>query len=268
LPGNLGLFFLYGWVSLAAGMTAQNWIQFLIDWAGLPSLALLSVILIYRRWYREFPYFCLYVIGAELVGLARLFFMRAPTQVYARVYWTSDAALAVIAFLATYELFFKRLFPGFYKTRFYRVLFPAALILTTTVVAGISLTGGHFSTLALTTRIFVFLRATTLLFFVGLMVLMGRNWSKQEFAIAFGFGLDASTSLFILGIWSHSSNRNAILGRVAVFAYDIACLIWIYCFWPAPKSATKASPALSPEALLEAQKWQESLKDFMSHPKR
>jgi len=47
-------------------MTAQGWFQFLIDWVGLPSLALLAVILIYRRWYREFPFFCLYVMGRNL----------------------------------------------------------------------------------------------------------------------------------------------------------------------------------------------------------
>jgi len=96
-------------------------------------------------------------------------------------------------------------------------------------------------------------------------MLMGRNWSKQEFGIALGFGLDVSTSLFLIGIWSHTSNRSAILGRLAVFAYDIACLIWLYCFWPAPtQSGTPSVPELSTEALHKAKKWEESLKDYIS----
>jgi hypothetical protein len=250
-------------------MTTQNWFQFSLDWVGLPSLALLAVILIYRRWYREFPFFCLYVIGAEFVGIARLFFLNAPTRIYSRVYWISDTALAAFAFLATYELFFKRLFPGFYKTRFYRFLFPAAAILVTTIVAGGSLIGGHLSALGMTTRVFVFLQAAILVFFIALMIVMGRRWSKQEFAIAFGFGLDVSTSSILIGILSHTASRNEILNRLAVIAYDIACLVWLYCFWTAPKAQGSISPpTLSTEALHEAKKWEDSLKDFMSQGKR
>ena len=249
-------------------MTAQNWFQFLLDWVGLPSLALLAGVLIYRRWYREFPFFCLYVIGAECVGIARLLFLRAPTQVYSRVYWISDAALAAFAFLATYELFFKRLFPGFYKTRFYRLLFPAAAILVTVVVSYISLTGGHLSGLGVTARVFVFVQAAILVFFVLLMIVMGRQWNKQEFGVAFGLALDVSTSSIFLGMLSHSATRNESLSRIAVFAYDLACLIWLYCFWSAPKSASIPPASLSPEALHEAKKWEESLKSFVSPGKR
>lgn len=250
-------------------MTSQNWFPFVLDWVGLPSLALLAIILIYRRWYREFPYFCLYVIGAEFVGIARLFFLDAPTRIYSRVYWISDTALAALAFLAAYELFFKRLFAGFYKTRFYRRLFPATAILATAFVAGGALIGGRLSTLALATRVFVFLQAAILVFFVVLMIVMGRRWSKQEFAIAFGFALDVSTSSILIGILSHTVSRNEMLKRIAVIAYDIACLVWIYCFWPAPKgSGTISTTPLSAENLHEAKKWEDSLKDFMSQGKR
>ena len=249
-------------------MTVHDWFQILVDWVGLPSLALLAAVLIYRRWYREFPFFTLYVIGAELVGIARLLSLRFPPM-YSRVYWISDAALAALAFLATYELFFKRLFTGFYKTRFYRVLFPTVAILITVAAACTALIGGHFSALSKTTRVFVFLRLAVLAFFVVLMQIMGRRWGKQEFGIAFGFALDASTSSIFLGLLIHAANRNAIFNRIAVFAYDIACIIWIYCFWNAPKSEQEVPTAPpSPEALREARKWEEGLKDYMSSGKR
>jgi len=208
-------------------------------------------------------------VGAELIGVARLLFARSLPGMYFQFYWASDTALAAFAFLATYELFFKRLFPGFYKTRVYRLLFPGMAILITIFVVITALAGRHSTALPTATRVYEFLRATVLLFFVGLMMLMGRNWSKQEFGIAFGFGLDVSTSLFLIGIWSHTSNRSAILGRLAVFAYDIACIIWLYCFWAVPKAQTDTTPpALSTEALDEAKKWEDSLKDFMSQGKR
>jgi hypothetical protein len=247
---------------------AAHWFQVLIDWVGLPSLALLAGVLIYRRWYRQFPFFTLYVIGAELVGVARLFFLRSSLWMYSRFYWISDAALAALAFLAAYELFFKRLFPGFYKTRFYRVLFPTAAILIIVAVSCTALIGGHFSALAMTTRVFVFLRLAILAFFVVLMQIMGRQWSRQEFGIAFGFALDASTSSIFLGLLIHGASRNAILKRIAVFAYDIACILWLYCFWPAPtQTGTPSAPELSTEVLDEAKKWEGSLKDFMSQGK-
>jgi hypothetical protein len=250
-------------------MIAQHWFRFVIDWIGLPSLALLAVILVYRRWHREFPFFFCYIVGTELIGVSRLIFIRAPASVYSHVYWISDTALAGFVFLATYELFFKRLFPGFYKTVFYRLLFPAMALLITLLVALISLVNRHSSALGITARVYVFLSAAILVFFAALMIVMGRVWTKQEFGIAFGFALDVSTSSIFLGMLSPAATRNESLNRIAVFAYDIACIIWLYCFWRAPKSEPAVPTApLPPGTLREAKKWEESLKDYISSGKR
>jgi hypothetical protein len=250
-------------------MYAQNQFQFLIDWMGLPALLLLAGLLIYRKWYQAFPFFFVYVIGAESVGVIRLLFRHAPVGVYSNVYWISDTALAVFAFLAAYELFFKRLFPNFQKTRVYRYMFPATAILIVVTVALIALLGGHSSALPMTSRIYEFLRATILFFFVALMLVMGRQWDRQEFGVAFGFGLDVSTSLALIGIWTHTANRNAILSRLAVIAYDIACIVWVYCFWPPQKQRMLAplQPAAK-DTLDQAKKWEETLKDFLTPGKR
>jgi hypothetical protein len=248
-------------------MNEQHWLRFVLDWLGLPVLALLAIVLIYRRWNRVFPYFLAYVIAAEAIGLIRLAASRAP-QVYSKIYWISDTVLAAAAFLAAYELLFKRLFPAFYRVRLYRSLFPTAAILITVLMVLSAFFGGHYSILATTIHTYEFLRGAALFFFVLLMLVMGRHWGKQEFGIAFGFALDASTSLILLSTWAHASKRASLAGW-SVVAYDIACLVWLYCFWPAPKvPATTTSPALSPEALHEAKKWEDSLKDFMSQGKR
>ena len=250
-------------------MHHQNWLQFVIDWMGLPALALLAFLLAYRKWYREFPFFFIYVIAAESVGIVRLFSMRMPGSEYSRVYWISDTALTGFAFLASYELFFKRLFPAFYRTSIYRYLFPGVALLIVVSVSFLSLLSGHSSILPETTRVYELLRTAMLFFFVVLMLIMGRRWDKQEFGIAFGFALDVSTSLALIGIWMHTSNRDAMLSRLSVIAYDIACLIWLYCFWVKPK--TRAIPVFteeSREALAEAKKWEEVLKDLHSSGKR
>src|ERR1700743_2942887 len=238
--------------------------RFLIDWLGLPALALLAIILIYRRWYRYFPYFLFYVVAAEGIGLIRLAAAGYP-QFYRKIYWTSDTILAACAFLATYELFFKRFFSGFYRVRFYRLLFPAAAILVTVAAVLIALIGGHFSILATTIHIYEFLRATALFFFVILMLVMGRQWDKQEFGIASGFTLDVSISLILFSTWTHVSSQNAVIvAWWPAVAYDLACLIWLYCFWAAPKMPVVSSSAsTAAETLQQAKKWEDSLKGFI-----
>jgi hypothetical protein len=249
-------------------MNFQGWLSFLVNWLGLPALALLGFVLVYRRWHRIFPLFTFYVIAAELLGIMRLASLSAPSWLYAKIYWISDALSAALALLATYELFFKRLFRSYHEIRFYRMLFPAAAILITMGAVVDALLGGHFSILAKTIHVYIFMQAAGLFFFVALMLIMGRRWNKQEFGIAFGFALDVSASLILLGTWARNSSRSAIIAEWSVIAYDLACLIWFYCFWAAPKAQPAASPALSAEALQEAKKWEDSLKDFMSQGKR
>jgi cation transport ATPase len=253
------------------------WVNLLIDWFALPSLVLLAGVLLYRKQHKEFPLFFSYVIVTILVGVIRLAAQAAPTIVYRYTYWISDLVSVAFAFLATYELFIKRLFPGFYKVRFFRYLFPAVASVITLIVVCVALYGNHNRVLLLTARIYEFLRAATLFFFVALMTMLGRRWEKKEFGIAFGFGLDvafslasialASQSLGSIANWVHTGNRNALLlNTLPVVAYDIACIVWLYCFWTTRETST--APPISPEALAEAKKWEDSLKGFVHHGKR
>jgi hypothetical protein len=245
-----------------------EWVYLVIDWFALPSLALLACILLFRNQQKQFPLFSLYVVAAELVGLTRLAASGAPSLVYRYVYWISDIVVVLFSVLAAYELFVKRLFPAFYKVRFFRYLFPAIAILVNIGMVLLAIFGNHKRVLLLTARAGEFLRAAILIFFVSLMTLMGRRWEKREFGIAAGFVLDVSTALAEVAVWSHAPSKNAVISRIPVIAYDIACIIWISCFWRAPKSEPAVPTApLSPEALDEAKKWQESLKDYISSGK-
>ena len=247
----------------------HEWVYFVIDWFALPSLALLACILFYRKQQRQFPLFSLYVVAAELVGLTRLAASGAPSLVYRYVYWISDIVVVLFSLLAAYELFVKRLFPGFYKVRFFRYLFPTIAILVNVGMVLLAIYGNHKRLLLLTARTGEFLRAAILVFFVSLMALMGRRWEKREFGIAAGFVLDVSTALAEVAIWSHAPSKNAVLSRLSVIAYDIACIIWLYCFWAAPtQTGTPSTPELTTEALHKAKKWEESLKDYISPGKR
>ncbi|HEY2169029.1 MAG TPA: hypothetical protein VGJ30_05345 [Candidatus Angelobacter sp.] len=249
-------------------MNLSGWTWDLLGWAALPIVAILLFILLFRRLVSEFPLFFSYLIATEVVGIVRLVWFASPPQTYRYVYWISDILYTCFAFAATYELFVKRLFPGFYKIRLYRYIFLFAAFLTTLLSTVLALISGHFRLLVTTIYVYSFVRAAILVFFVGLMLIMGRRWSKLEFAIAFGLGLDVSTSLASLGIWSHTPSATVLINQVSEVAYDIACIIWLYCFWTVPKAQPVVPPGpLSVEALREARKWEDSLKDFMSQGK-
>jgi hypothetical protein len=246
-----------------------NWANILVDWFAVPSLALLACILLYRKLYREFPLFFSYVVVTEMVGLARYIASKGSPSVYSYFYWISNLVVVLFAFLASYELFVGRLFPRFYKVRFFRILFTLAVILVNVLVVFAAIYGNHKRWLLLSSRIGEFLRAAVVFFFVALMIVMGRKWEMKEFGIAFGFGLDVAMSLASVTFWTQASKRSPLVGRIPVIAYDIACIIWIYCFWRAPKSEPAVPTApLSPAALHEAKKWEESLKDYISSGKR
>jgi len=246
-----------------------NWANILVDWFAVPSLALLACILLYRKLYREFPLFFSYVVVTEMVGLARYIASKGPASIYSYFYWISNLVVVLFAFLASYELFVGRLFPRFYKVRFFRILFTLAVILVNVLVVFAAIYGNHKRWILLSSRIGEFLRAAVVFFFVALMTVMGRKWEMKEFGIAFGFGLDVAMSLASVTFWTQASKRSPLVGRIPVIAYDIACIIWIYCFWRAPESEPAVSTAsLPPEALHEAKKWEESLKDYISSGKR
>ena len=248
-------------------MNPHGWLWYLVGWAALPVDAVLIVVFLYRRLVPEFPLFFSYLLATEAVGIVRLVWFAAHTYYY--VYWISDIVYTAFALVATYELFIKRLFPGFYKVRFYRYIFLVAALFTTAFALAIALISGHAKVLVVTIQVYNFVRAAILFFFVALMLVMGRQWNKVEFGMAFGFGLDVSTSLAALGIWSHTPGWTEIINRVSEVAYDIVCLIWLYCFWTAPKTpVSPASLQLPQEALREAQKWQTVLKDFITPDKR
>ena len=246
-----------------------SWANILIDWFALPSLALLACILLYRKFYREFPLFFCYVVVTEIVGLTRFAASKGTPGFYSSVYWISNLVVVLFAFLASYELFVRRLFPRFYKVRFFRVLFTVVAILVNLLVVIAAFYANHKRLLLLSARIEEFLRAALIFFFVALMTFMGRKWEMKEFGIAFGFGLDVAISLASVAFWTQASKRSPLVSRIPVIAYDIACIIWIYCFLGAARTepAVAAAP-LPPEAILEAKKWEESLKDFMSQGKR
>jgi hypothetical protein len=231
-----------------------------IDWMSLPLLAVLAGLLLWRGVHRKFPYFLYYIVACELIGLVRLWFYSPVTFTYYYIYWTTDVLIAVFAFLTTYELFVKRLFPKFYSIAFYRYLFPTAALFMTLVAVPAALQTRNAPRLLSTIHVLDILRVSMLLFFVALMVFMGRRWSRYELGIATGLTLQAAAVLITSAVWARSPLVRNALERLPVIMFDIACLVWTVAFLK-PEQSTKIPAQLSgPDMLTEAKKWETTLK--------
>src|SRR5579864_3749716 len=239
----------------------------IVYWFSTPALAALGAVFLLRRISRWFPFFFAYVMVALLSDVSRLVVYPRSFRVYAYTYWISQIVNMVFAILAIFELFLKRLFPQFQKIGFYRYLFSLAaliVIVLATVTAFYSIPTGS---LVKVVHVLDFLRVATLFFFVSLMVFMGRRWGRYEFGIALGFGLDAATFLIAFAINTRPGLLRSLAANMPVFAYDIACLVWLITFIGSEKPGGIVPESVNPEVLQEARKWEEAAKSSLSRKK-
>jgi len=224
----------------------------------------------WRRAHRELPFFFLYVVSAPLIGVLRPFvYYTASRKVYFYVYWVSELAGAVFVTLTLYEVFLRRLFPAFQKVRFYRHLFPFAacvILLVTVIVAAKS--ADPKAAFMSASRGADLIRTAVLVFFVALMAFMGREWSRYDFGIAFGFGIQAAAVLADIAVRSGLHYKPAVLYTVEFIAYNVSCLVWLITFLKPERPHAIASGSFSPEKLEEARQWEEKLKEFLAQNKR
>jgi hypothetical protein len=247
-----------------------GWFWEIVNWLSLPILTALAGIFLWRGLNREFPLFFGFIVVSDVSTVLRFVAQFSSPRAYFYSYWITDLVIMVFNFLAIYELFVTRLFPGFFKIRFYRYLFPlmaAAIIFLGWLTALES--PDKNAAFFIEARVLDFAMAAMLAFFAGLMMLMGRVWTRYDFGIATGFGINAAVFLFASAMWVRTHYRPSSVDHLPLIAYDISCLIWLCCFWSAPKIQGPVPPQpLAPEALHEAKKWEQSLKDFMSQGKR
>jgi len=235
----------------------------LVDWFSLPALAVLAVILFWRKLPREIPLFCYYIVIAALVDTSRFLTVPRGPRPYFYVYWVSELMLTVSALLATYELSARRLFPGFYRIKVYRYLFPVvAVIIFSAALSALSINARNAVVLARIITWFDAARVTLLFFFGALMIFMGRHWGRYELGIALGLAIDAAAFVITLSIWSWPRH---IERRIPVIAYDVACAIWlIYFLRPEKPALGMSSGPISSELVQGARRTEEDVKDWLT----
>jgi hypothetical protein len=237
-----------------------------VAWISLPALLILAALLVRRGMHRIFPFFAYYIWTSALMGLIRLSMSRFGAAAYFKVFWITDALSTVFVCFATYELFVKRLFPGFHKIHFYRYLFPAVATILTTIAVAIFLYYHEAVFLYKALQAIDLVRVITLLFFVALMILMGRTWSKYEFGIAFGMSIESALVLASMAIWANSGptiRYASLRAQLPSVGYDLALLTWLIYFWRDEREMLPVEP-VSPEVLEQARGMKHSVKGWLA----
>lgn len=225
---------------------------------------------LWRRIWFDLPFFFLYIISAPLIGLLRYATAALNQHVYLYVYWISELELAVVFSLAVYEVFLRRLFPRFQKVRLYRMLFPAmaglVLLLTIVVVLESSNQSKGFQ---VASSAFDFVRTAFLVFFMFLMLLMGRRWGRYDLGITLGFGIQAAAALANAAVRTRLGHRSTFFDNAEIVTFEIACVIWLITFLK-PETSDRLRPAepLDASVLPEARKWESVLKDWLTPGKK
>jgi hypothetical protein len=242
----------------------------LLFWFSVVILTLLSAVFLWRRIWRELPLFFLYIASAPLLGILRFLVYHQNQSAYFYVYWISELAEAVIFSLALYEVFIRRIFPRFHKVRFYRALFPAAAaaILLLTIVAALQ-SSDRKAAFQVASSAFDFVRTAFLVFFMFLMLLMGRQWGRYDLGITLGFGIQAAAALANAAVRTRLGHRSAAFDTAEIITFEIACVIWLITFLK-PERPDHLQPAepLDASVLPEVRRWEAVLKDWLTPGKK
>jgi len=118
------------------------------------------------------------------------------------------------------------------------------------------------------TRVLYFSIVAILIFFGFLMVVMGRRWTKQDFGIAFAFALNSAAALITSAVWVRTRYQVRAVDKLLVLAFDVSCLVWLYCFWSASeKVVAPRFSELDPQMVQQARGWEQQLKTWIAPPK-
>ena len=232
-------------------------IELLLTVVGTGLEAVLCLLLVVRRYYRDFPIFFAYVTLSFIATIV-LWSFSNNTHYYSIIYWTNDALEIVLAFFALNEAL-RSVFRNFLGLRWFRWLFPGIGIVMVIVAAlrvflfprpAFSL----FTTTILGLEIAVgFLQFGIFSLFIILVRLFHLRWGQHAAGIVFGYGISAAGSLVAFLLRSEFGTKFDPVVRIAPpIAYIIGVAIWLATFLRAESGRPEAvwAATFTPEQMI------------------
>ena len=233
---------LFGSIAILVGPALQLW---------------LLIILLRRRLYNQFLWFCIYTGFAVAAGIAE-FAVRNHRPIYFYLYWVSEAIYAILGFFAIQEAF-RRVFRNFYVLRWFRFLLPGVGV----VMLVLAILEGYFNppiqVVPWAATIYVAeiavrcLQVGIFALFVLLVRLYFLPWQNYAFGISVGFSIAAFGMFTSMMLVSALGTKILLAAQYTpALAYLIAVLIWLASFIkPEPPNPYQGMvSSFTPEELL------------------
>jgi len=246
--------------------------EIFLAFSGIALQALSLIAMLLRRTYKWVGWFFLYLI-TNLFFTLILFIVRDNDRLYSILYWSGDAVVNVLIFLAIYEIF-RSVFQHFYSLRWFGMLFPISSLILVMLgslraifraqsIAAESVLKSQIYSLEIATYI---LQVGIFFLFLVLVQFFRLPWKQYTFGIAVGFGVSAAGSLVAFMVRSEFGTKfDPIFRFVVPLTYTIGVAIWLLTFlWPVPKSLETTTPALTPEAVVtELRQYTRTVKEIL-----
>jgi len=196
----------------------------------------LTLILLRRKLYREYPFFFAYITSSILINAARLCVVY-NYPVYFKVFWTTETLYSVLGLLALYEVFHWFFFEFYRYWAWFWVLFPGMIVLITALSIWYALEYPPVQASRLISLVLVFgmavnfVRIGIFLLFFLLVWIFSLRWWVYAFAIVLGFALSALGALAAYWLRSEFGTKFGIFAKYAPpVAYILSVLLWLAVF--------------------------------------
>jgi hypothetical protein len=235
----------------------MNQRELILALAGTALQGCLLVLLFFRKSYRLFPVFFLYV-GFSVISSVVLGLLAHNRIVFPRAYWISEFLYVVLTFLVLQEAF-RSVFRNFYTFLWYRLLFPVIgllLIVLSVLKTTISPPTDHnqlTSTLISLEIAVGFLQFGIFCAFILLVSFFHMRWRQRAFGIVLGFGIAAAGSLVAFLLRSEfGTNMDKVFRIVTPLSYIIGVIVWLLTFLRGERFQLQPNweSSLSPEEMV------------------
>ena len=238
----------------------------------LLGLALASI-LVWRRLYKDFPFFFAYIISSILIAIVRLS-VSGNYLTFFRVVWATEALYALLALLALHEVF-RWVFLAFFEKRWFWLFFPSAFAAMSTLVAlyhfrALPAQANQAINLILSFGMAVnWVQAGLFVLFFALVWFHGIRWRDYPFGIVVGFTVIAIGSLGAR--WARSefgTKFNFLASYAPAVAYIVAVVLWLITFIRPPEAEPEWALNMTPEQMLhEVQQYTRIIERFLRRRK-
>lgn len=240
-------------------LISQLWI------AGMVLQALLAIVLLVKKAWRNFPIFTLYTIFGLVVGVS-LYTLRLSRLSYLKVYWGVEMLGLLLGFGIFYEIFRTLLnsYPALRALARSIFLWSALGLMLLGCIVFYSQSSTDHNPLMSTMLV---VEEATRTIEVGLLIFLflfasafGLHWRQYLFGVALGFGIFISVELVAVSMRLHfGSTALVAVNFTRIIAFNLSLLTWLgYLLIPEPTARNIDLPKLA-----QLEQWNQALMELI-----